>query len=515
MATERCEISQATVTAALDAADAATNDSIREWADTRQPYLVLRQRGKSVSWYVRTRRASRRLGSPGRSYKTADLNLREARQRAAALHAELAAAPPDPDPVVEERPACWTWSQMVDARLDLYAADRMSGVRVRIPSRSTQDDVRRALGIVIDDDTGVRRFDAEKRPSLSALQDVRLDDLTADLVNEAIRGVVYASNRAKVVTYARAAARWAASNAHRSGWRSSIWWRDLAAPDLEADEIARIRESKRKLAARKAGFGVEHVGASLARHEEFCIANNVSPGVRYGYWFVCLTANRRGATTLLRRSSVEWSDPLGRDGWGTAAWAEDEMKGRRPFLLPAPPIALRIIWLAWHDYEAHRGRNAVDATQWVFASLRRQPDRRRGVDSSDISTNPYSLATHLARMRGKRKDGPREDVLAGIPEFSLHTIRPAAAKFLRASADIPPGAASALLDHAKLDDDADDVSPTTERYYNVSQRMPLKSQAMEAWTSAVMGAFERAGGVLPEPYEPRMPRRIDVPPRPW
>ncbi|UYO55205.1 hypothetical protein [Rhodopseudomonas palustris] len=515
MATERCEITQSVVTAALDAADAATDDSIREWADLKQPYLILRQRGKSVSWYVRTRRASRRLGAPGRSYKTADLNLREARQRAAALHAELAAAPTVDEAPAPERSACWTWAEMVGARLDLYAADRMSGGRVRIPSLNTQADVRRAFGIVIDDDTGEIRFDSEKRPSLAALQGVRLDDLTADIVNAAIRGVEYASNRAKVVTYARAAAKWAASNAHRSGWRESIWWRDLAVPDLEADEIARIRENKRKLAARKSAFSVEHVGASLARHEEFCIANDVSPGVRYGYWFVCLTAGRRGATTMLRRSAVEWTDPLGRDGWGTAAWQEEDMKGRRPFLLPAPPIALRIIWLAWHDYEARRGRNARDETQWVFASLRRQPHRSRGTGSSDVGTNPYSLATHLARMRGKRKDGPSEDALAGIPDYSLHTIRPAAAKFLRAAADIPPGAASALLDHAKLDDDADDVSPTTERYYNVSQRMPLKAQAMEAWTSAVMGAFERAGGVLPEPYEPRMPRRIDVPPRPW
>ncbi len=51
---------------------------------------------------------------------------------------------------------------------------------------------------------------------------------------------------------------------------------------------------------------------------------NTSPGIRWGIWWIALTANRRGSTTLLERTNVQQSDPLGEAGWGTALWTEGQ-----------------------------------------------------------------------------------------------------------------------------------------------------------------------------------------------
>ena len=42
---------------------------------------------------------------------------------------------------------------------------------------------------------------------------------------------------------------------------------------------------------------------------------NTSPGIRWGIWWIALTANRRGSTTLLERTNVQQGDPLGEAGW--------------------------------------------------------------------------------------------------------------------------------------------------------------------------------------------------------
>jgi hypothetical protein len=65
-------------------------------------------------------------------------------------------------------------------------------------------------------------------------------------------------------------------------------------------------------------------------------------------------------------------------------------------------------------------------------------------------------------------------------------------------------ASSAFLAHAPALDDKDPEarSPATEKFYSVTQRMPLKTLAMRAWSEAVLNAYLKAGGVWPpRPYE--------------
>jgi hypothetical protein len=49
---------------------------------------------------------------------------------------------------------------------------------------------------------------------------------------------------------------------------------------------------------------VEYLGEVLARHEQYCAGRRgnkrISPGIRWGVWWVALTANRRCTSTKLR-----------------------------------------------------------------------------------------------------------------------------------------------------------------------------------------------------------------------
>jgi hypothetical protein len=102
------------------------------------------------------------------------------------------------------------------------------------------------------------------------------------------------------------------------------------------------------------------------------------------------------------------------------------------------------------------------------------------------------------------KESAHLNALAGLPDFSLHTVRSAATHFLENYPGLSAAASSAFLGHAPPLDDKDPEarSPTTEKFYSVTQRMPLKTLAMKAWSESVLSAYLKAGGVRPpRPYE--------------
>lgn len=254
------------------------------------------------------------------------------------------------------------------------------------------------------------------------------------------------------------------------------------------------------------------MGDLLARHEDFCAGKvaeeKISPGIRWGIWWIALTANRRGSTTLLERTNVQQSDALGEDGWGTALWTEGQMKARKDFMLPVPPMGLHVINSSIADWQAliNISHGFGHKTKWVFASTRREQRDGVGYDRpTDIAIHPSSLADHLRNMKGL-KESAHPNVLAGLPDFSLHTVRSAATHFLENYPGLSAAASSAFLGHAPPLDDKDPEarSRTTEKFYSVTQRMPLKTLAMKAWSGAVLDAYLKAGGVWP-------PRPYDVP----
>jgi hypothetical protein len=59
---ERVDITSDTVKEAAKLAACALNSAIHDWFDNRHRYLQLRQRGKTVRWYIRARGRSLLLG---------------------------------------------------------------------------------------------------------------------------------------------------------------------------------------------------------------------------------------------------------------------------------------------------------------------------------------------------------------------------------------------------------------------------------------------------------------------
>lgn len=104
------------------------------------------------------------------------------------------------------------------------------------------------------------------------------------------------------------------------------------------------------------------------------------------------------------------------------------------------------------------------------------------------------------------------DFLQGIPDFSLHTVRSAATNFFSKYIGLQPAAASAFLGHGHKADknDPNAMSEVTEKFYLDTQNMPLKIRAMQAWSEAVMEAYEKAGGRWPKPYPPPKPKIVST-----
>ena len=148
---------------------------------------------------------------------------------------------------------------------------------------------------------------------------------------------------------------------------------------------------------------------------------------------------------------MQQSDPLGEAGWGTALWTEDQMKARKDFMLPVPPVGLHVINSSIADWQAliNISHGFGHKTKWVFASTRREQRDGVGYDRpTDIAIHPSSLADHLRNMKGL-KESAHLNALAGVPDFSLHTVRSAATHFLENYAGLSAAASSAFLGHAR------------------------------------------------------------------
>ena len=330
MPSVRVDITADVVKKAADLARSAKNSSeIRDWFDVRQHYLQLRQRGRQVTWYVRARGRSQKLGvanSIRGEYDRGYLSIKQARDRAAEIYAGIEAPPPKPD--VVDSPPSWTWADLDREYQASLQQPRWSAGRVKPPSKGTRDDVRLAFA---------------KAP-VAALGPKMLAALTSLEITRAIDHV-HAENghraACKTLAYVKSALTWALSKrGERSGLHGTMpWWTAMSPPDPTGDEIT--EERKRTLTRAKVAFGVDHLGALLVEHEDFCAgrraAKKISPGVRWGLWWVAFTGNRRFSTVALERERLHQTDEFGRPGWGRAAWPPEMMKGKSEFWLPLPP----------------------------------------------------------------------------------------------------------------------------------------------------------------------------------
>lgn len=482
MPSQRVEIDAGIVSGALAKARDGIS-GILDYVDEQQPYLVLRVRGHAITWLVKTRKVTRKIGSPPK------MLIREARRQAPIVFAQVRDTVHEYPSLDNSKSSGWTWDELRRRYMEHVKSPRIKRGRARQPSPATANDVALSL----------------KRVAFDNWRDRKINTL---LPGELIAAVISIqkdhSQRQceKALSYVKAALTWALSNhAPDSGLDlSNPWWMLVRAPQSTPEQVETVLARQK---VRHDAFTVEHLGLVLARHEDFCRGKSgnekISPGVRWGLWWDALTGNRRGAATMLLRDAIQRDDPRGQEGWGLVWWPAEIMKTRIDFWLPVPPLGLHILSSVMRDWRAlvNKSHGFQNETKWAFASTRRIG---RNDTNSDVVVAPDALSNHLSNLRGRRQHNHR-NLIPDVPYFSLHTIRDAAASYLLDRDDIPPGAASAMLAH-KIKGDHDPrhekMSPTTHQFYDFAQRLPLKEKAMAAWSEALLAAFKKAGGLYPE-----------------
>lgn len=438
------------------------------------------------------------------------MSVRAARDTAATLYGTIAngydpqmqpALPPDPPPP----PKGWTWGELAErfqATLKVVRVTKLG--KIKHPRKGTQDDVRLAFA----------------KPSVAALEPIHLADLKPlDLIvaNRAIKGH---RMRCKALGYIQSALNWALSQYPDEAGLLEIrhpWWMNVEPAAMSGEEAQAQQERKQVAAQRRAALHVTHLAEILLRHEDYCAGRTgeekVSPGVRFGFWWLMFTGNRRFSVTVVERERLVQVDEFGRDGWGRAVWPEWMIKGGAEFWLPLPQEVLQIANGAIQDYSVlvRKSHGHVWPTKWVFASTRRVPRTRdsepveaiEALLPPDVAVYPNSLNQHLRAMRGEKKrlnGSYPENVLAGLPYYAPHLTRTVIANTLDRISSVPKIGISAMLAHAG--DKADDsLSRTTREFYLTNQRMAEKADAMTAWRDALLAAYIKAGGKSPLPVE--------------
>jgi hypothetical protein len=499
MTKKRKELSVKTFPEAIKAAKVGHN-GVLDYVDEQLPYLILRIRGHSASWLVKTRKRTKKIGTPlaadatipGRarqraSAATQTLTLSNARNIAKREWATL-----DGSPAPVAKPETWTWGELAEGYQRLVSDHREddSGNMV-YPSEGTISDVRQAFAC----------------PLVAAWNKIHLTDLDEDIFDAALKAIHETQSwdaHRKARAYVQAALSWAAKH-HRteSGLTGRQWWKLVAQRQRTPKELRERAVRQERLKQIKESFKVEHLGSLLNIHERFCLARSgnerVSPGVRWGLWWDALTGHRRGSGTWVALEDILWDDPRNpRPGWGLATWRPDVMKTQNEFVLPIPPIGLHILRCAIRDNQEalKRGKREKHRSKWVF------PSRVIQSASGDLAVSGSALANHLRSMRGQRSDrkDPGPNYLKGIPHFSMHIIRSTMGDYLADDTELPPGTASLMINHALPGDEAAELGKlarTTKRYYVRAQRIPQKIEAMALWSEALLQAFKDAGGLYP------------------
>lgn len=171
--------------------------------------------------------------------------------------------------------------------------------------------------------------------------------------------------------------------------------------------------------------------------------------MRWGLWRVALTGNRRQTPTLLLREKHLLKDPFGDGGLGRA-------RQKEPWPAPHHAVGVR-----------------VDAPH------------RRGSDEPRRQRERLQPGTPPERHACRR-------LLGRPPAVWLHLVRSVAGNFLDSAPGMRPSASSLMLAHT-MPASADEVAPTTRKFYLSNQRMDVKTAAIAAWAGAVMDATPRPG----------------------
>lgn len=180
------------------------------------------------------------------------------------------------------------------------------------------------------------------------------------------------------------------------------------------------------------------------------------------FFFVCLTAQRQGAAVQLRCENMSEID----DG-KLAVWKWGSMKSRKQFALPVPQSVVDFVEPLKHLHNR----------EFVLNSYLEQetPVSRHAI---------YGIVKKLKKLGVLEKNE--------IQFFTPHDIRRTLVSVLD-DAGLPAGA-SAILDHSMSGSNVDErqrAAKITSKSYFQLQRIPLKKEAMQIWTDALLGEVER------------------------
>ena len=481
--------------AAALAAAAPDATEINDFFDRRQPFLQLRQRGKTVHWYVRAKGRSQKIGNALLERGLTDgqyLSIKQARDKAALIYAGVEAPQPKLAVALAPEHVAWTWGDIDREYQNSLTEPRWINNKIKYPKKTSRDDCRLAFG----------------KPPIAGLSNIKVTDLKPRDIILAIDAVHEACGHRqceKCLAYMKAALNWAISHKMlQSGMDGLIaWWEPISAPAPTPAEMIEKDLRKKALAKAKSEFSVDNMAALLIEHEEFCVGKTanekISPGIRWGLWWLACTANRRFSTTVLERKNLQQIDEFGEQEWGRAEWPAEFMKSQADFWLPLPPDLLHIANSSIKDWRVlvsdEHGKGHGDS-RWVFAS-----SRRIGRDDSnrDVSIFPSSLNAHLRNMRGLKQHN-KTDKLKDLPAYWLHLTRAVSSNYLNKCPSVPKSAISLMLAHS-MTKAPDDMSRTTREFYVTCQSMPEKSIAMRVWTEALFASYEKQGGKYPMPTE--------------
>lgn len=449
-------------------------------ADNIQRGLSLRVQGSAVSWILKFRGMTRTLGNLA-EIRTAT-TAREVAARARAIirdggnldvYLSSRRAGGDHGRATEKVGIAvahaadrWTWETLVQHYADGYLSHPRTtarGIR-REPSLRAAAEARRYL-----------LMDEAKPLFGRLLSQLSVGDL--EDIRDACEKAGRATASRQFVAYSKGALSFARrKHARASGLEgSSKWW-------LEVEKLdSTIPPPRERFPSLKELVRTLYVAETVTKIPDRKIAKETSVEVLAGLWWIALTAQRVTAGLSLEKTNVlPWPD--GPAGWKVAYFPPTVMKGKRPHSLPIPPrVALLFERAA-----------APQESAFVFPST-------RGIDDNDRPLSRWSVATAIDRLRGRSADpkagaefdGP--DLLDGIPQFSPHDIRRTFATVC-ADLSVRGDAISAVLDHA--DSAATGQPPIrtaeiTRIAYDYSQRLDLKRQAIEAWTTALFSACDK------------------------
>ncbi|WP_370192579.1 MULTISPECIES: hypothetical protein [Aurantimonas] len=421
----------------------------------------------------------------------------------------------------------WTWDDLVDRYVNTYlSAEEELEDGTKVPAKQAAiRDAKRYLGLLDGQPgrKGIPWFTGGHAHLRGKLLTV-IDESDLEDMREKCGEVNSKSCSRKSVVYARAAYEWALANhAGKSGLsRIRPYWRMVSSqykPRRRARSVT-VSDLAKVLYVSETWWNRPLPGRSIRKPgaDEITVAAT---------WWLAFTAQRRGASMQILKSHIY--DLPNEPGWKVVAFPAENMKFGRFHLLPVPPLIVeRVI-----DRALRSGR---PDSKWLFPATRERlagqeetQDLAMGADTVFQwlrrlrAMDPYSKEMIAAEAKRQKKpkeklapeDIPVRNLLEGVPYFSPHDLRRAfvsevGEKTSRADAT------SAVLDHStKLADNApfEDAAAVTRKFYDMSQRLSLKSEAIQIWAETLIAHYDEIFSEnYGKPKKLRVPRNSSSPP---